>query len=323
MKKSLRLLASTLLLVTLSAPAYGWGNVGHMAVAFVAYKRLKPATRSRVDALVALNPKIDEWRAILPAGASAADQRMMLFMIAATWADQIKGDNSYHSDGSHDGNVPPKGPKAFQNTGYDDLARHKYWHFVDLPFSPDKTKTHPSPVPNALTQINTFRKVLASNRPDALKSYDLVWLLHMVGDVHQPLHGTARFIKVDKDGDDGGNDVKICNPTCLPKPPSLHSFWDGLPGSIFEVGPSVEPAVAYGEGLAAAPAAAANDLQTAAWINESLADAKKHVYTSPIGVGLGPFTITPTYKDAASRVAERRVALAGARLANVLNRELR
>ncbi|HEX7956150.1 MAG TPA: S1/P1 nuclease, partial [Pyrinomonadaceae bacterium] len=212
MKKILRLVASTLLVVTLTAPAYGWGNVGHMAVAFVAYRRLRPATRARVDRLVALNPKIDEWRALLPRRTSAADRRMMLFMIAATWADQIKGDARYHSDGTHGGNVPPDDASATRNTGYDDFARHKYWHFVDLPFSPDGTPTQPPPVPNALTQIDAFRAVLASNRPDELKSYDLVWLLHMVGDVHQPLHGTARFISADTDGDDGGNDVKICNP---------------------------------------------------------------------------------------------------------------
>lgn len=313
-----------MLIITLNASAYGWGNVGHMAVAFVAYKRLRPATRNRVDALVAMNPKIEEWRALLPAGTSADDGRMMLFMIAATWADQIKGDTRYHSDGADEsGNVPPNDGTAARNTGYDDFARHKYWHFIDKPFSPDRTRTQAPPAPNALTQINAFRAVLASNRPDELKSYDLVWLLHMVGDVHQPLHGAARFISVDRNGDDGGNDVKVCNPVCTDKPPSLHSFWDGLPGSIFEVGPSVRPAINYGQGLPAAPAAAANNLRTSDWIDESFEDARRNVYRAPIRVGLGPFTITNAYRTRARGVARRRVALAGARLANILNRELR
>ena len=44
------------------------------------------------------------------------------------------------------------------------------------------------------TQIVAFRKTLGdSGASDELKSYDLVWLLHLVGDVHQPLHATTRF----------------------------------------------------------------------------------------------------------------------------------
>jgi hypothetical protein len=51
--------------------------------------------------------------------------------------------------------------------------------------------------------------VLAStpNDPnlDKLKSYDLPWLLHLVGDVHQPLHSTTRVSATKPDGDNGGN----------------------------------------------------------------------------------------------------------------------
>jgi len=42
-----------------------------------------------------------------------------------------------------------------------------------------------------------------------LKSYDLTWLIHLVGDVHQPLHCVARITKGDPEGDKGGNDVKL------------------------------------------------------------------------------------------------------------------
>src|SRR5262245_44384541 len=87
-------------------------------------------------------------------------------------------------------NRPPNDPSAGQNIGYDDLARHKYWHFVDLPFSDDHTTLPTVPTPNAETQIAAFRAVLAteSNDPklEKLKSYDLSWLLHLVGDVHNP-----------------------------------------------------------------------------------------------------------------------------------------
>lgn len=320
MKKGLRLVASTLLLITLTAPAYGWGNVGHMAVAFVAYNRLTPQTRERADALVRRNPRIRLWQRLIPSGTPAEERNRRLFMIAATWADQIKGDGQHRSDGTHNGNVPPNNGTAARNIGYRDRAMHKYWHFKDEPFSPDGTPTQPPPTPNAETQIEAFRRVIASDESDALKSYDMVWLLHLVGDIHQPLHATARFISADTDGDDGGNGVTICNPACNS---SLHSFWDGLPGREFEVEPSIEPAIAYGQSLADAPAADADNLNTADWIRESFQAAQDRVYIAPIRVGVGRFPITPLYRDSASEFARARVALAGARLANVLNRELR
>lgn len=321
MSKRHRLCALTLaLMVAFSVPAYGWGNVGHMAVAFVAYQKLTPKVRKRVDTLVSLNPKFDQWQALIPAGTSAAKKRMMLFMIAATWADQIKGDGEHISDGTHGGNRPPSDGTADRNIGYSDTAMHKYWHFVDRPFSQDGTPLQDPPVPNAETQIDALRLVLASNESDQLKSYDLVWLMHLVGDIHQPLHATARFTSTQTEGDDGGNGVKLCSPPCRD---NLHSFWDDLPGSVRELDAAIAPAIAYGQSLSAAPAASANNLKTAAWITESFNAAKSKVYRDPIGAGAGPFTITPAYRAAASKLAKQRVALAGARLAKILNKALK
>ncbi|MDQ1592313.1 MAG: hypothetical protein QOG71_2940 [Pyrinomonadaceae bacterium] len=320
MSKRQRLCAlSLVLMVTFSVPAYGWGNVGHMAVAFVAYQKLTPAARNRVDTLVRLNPKFNAWQAMIPAGTSAARRRMMLFMIAATWADQIKGDGEHTADGTHNGNRLPTDGTADRNTGYTDTAMHKYWHFVDRPFSRDGTPLQEPPVPNAETQIDALRQVLASTETAALKSYDLVWLMHLVGDVHQPLHATARFTSTQPEGDDGGNGVKLCS---LPCKNNLHSFWDGLPGSADDVKASIAPAIAYGQSLAAAPAASVNKLNTSIWITESFDATKSSVYKTPIGAGPGPFTITTTYRNAARNLARQRVALAGARLARILNNEL-
>lgn len=322
MNKRHRLCALTLaLMIAFSVPAYGWGNVGHMAVAFVAYQKLTPQVRKRVDTLVSLNPKFNEWQALIPAGTSAAKKRLMLFMIAATWADQIKGDGEHTADGTHGGNRPPNDGTADRNIGYTDTAMHKYWHFVDRPFSQDGTPLQDPPVPNAETQINALRLVLASaESEEALKSYDMVWLMHLVGDVHQPLHATARFTSTQLEGDDGGNGVKICNPSCGG---NLHSFWDDLPGTERKLDAAIAPAMAYGRSLLAAPAASANNLTTAVWITESFNAAKSKVYRTPIGAGVGPFTITPAYRTAASKLARQRVALAGARLAKILNKDLK
>jgi hypothetical protein len=319
MKKTSRITALTLLLMlVLSVPSYGWSDTGHMAVAFVAYQRLNPQTRARVDALVKLNPNFGFFSSQIPQGTSAKDRRMMLFILAATWPDFIKGDGQHHPDGTEGGNKPPNDGTAANNTGYPDTAMHKYWHFVDRPFSPDNTPLEDPPVPNAETQIAAFRTVLASNSPDALKSYDLCWLLHIVGDVHQPLHATARFTQTQPHGDDGGNDVNIREGNASPK--RLHSFWDGILGT----GKKPADGVALGQSLSSAPAVAGNNLNVNDWLTESFNAAKATVYKKPpIGVGKGPFKINATYRNSAKTLARKRMALAGARLANILNNELR
>jgi hypothetical protein len=288
-----------------------------MAVAFVAYKRLNPQTRARVDTLVKLNPNFGTFSSKIPAGTSAANKRMMLFMLMATWPDFIKSDG-HVQDGTNRGNTPPTDGTADNNEGYTDRAMHKYWHFIDLPFSPDNTPLEDPPESNAKNRIAEFRKVLGSNSAsDPLKSYDLVWLLHLVGDVHQPLHATSRFTQTQTSGDGGGNDVTVRDGSATR---SLHSFWDGI------LGTSKKPAdgVALGQSLAVAPAAAGNDVDVSNWLDESFKAAKATVYKKPpIGVGKGPFTITAAYRNSAKALARKRMALAGARLANILNQELK
>jgi len=313
MHKGHRLLAAILaLLVALSAPAYAWNNRGHMIVASVAYQHLTQKTKDRVDALLALNPDRPNWLKLIPKGTSAKNMKMMLFIIAATWPDRIKRNSQYHSDGPDDGNRPPPEPAASQNTGYDDFAMHKYWHFIDKPFSQDGTPLAAIPSPNAETQIAAFRAVLASNSPDPLKSYDLSWLLHLVGDVHQPLHCTARFSQGLPNGVAGGNLVVL-----IGTPNELHAFWDGALGAS----ESLTDVVKAGKNL---PGANAGNMDAAAWIEESFQAAQSDVYKQPpIGPGAGPFTITSKYKTAAGKLAKKRVALAGARLAKILNDELK
>jgi hypothetical protein len=191
---------------------------------------------------------------------------MMIFMIAATWPDRIKSDPDYPTDGTHNGNRPPSDPSASQNIGYDDLARHKYWHFVDTPFATDTTALPAIPTPNAHTQIDVFRAVLASStQPDALKSYDLSWFLNLIGDRHQPWHATTRVSSSQPEGDDGGNAVKLTAPA------NLHTYWDDVFGS----GNSPLTALNTIATLPTAPSAAVNDLDVSHWIQESFEAAGK------------------------------------------------
>ena len=111
-----RRLMAIVLGVALLAPqyAYTWNGRGHMMVAAVAYQKLNQSTKDRVDALLQLNPDRDNWLDLIPTSTTASKVKMMVFMVAATWADRIKSDSDYHTDGTHNGNRPPKAPSASQ-----------------------------------------------------------------------------------------------------------------------------------------------------------------------------------------------------------------
>lgn len=296
-----------------STPSLAWNSRGHMIVAAVAWDQMTPAARLRADTLLKLNPSYTTWTRDVP----AADRAKTAFVRAATWPDAIKSDPSYTNDGINDAG-------ATQNIGYQDKLRHKYWHYKDLAFSPDGTPIKTAPSPNAETQILTFSAALAApGLSDDVKSYDLAWLLHLVGDVHQPLHATARFTASLPKGDSGGNDVLVCPSTMATCDAShnkaLHSFWDGALGTS----DSPKSAFVKAGALAPAPAAKAAIADPGTWLEESLTVAKTSVYANPIGPDAGPYKLTARYEAVAGSYAEQRAALAGARLANLLNGALR
>ncbi|HUA63012.1 MAG TPA: S1/P1 nuclease [Verrucomicrobiae bacterium] len=336
---------ASLLVLTLASPrqTFAWGNSGHEAVAWVAWQQLTPATQKRVMQLLAMVPTLQnsahtksipgykDWVNDLPPGLSTDDQNLYLFMRAATWADTIKHEWLQDSD------TPPKNsPPSEPAKGYTDTASHGYWHFVDDGFASDKSTVPATPAPNAATQIVELRTAIAVNDAsvDLLKSYELVWLLHLVGDIHQPLHGAVRFFN--NQGDEGGNTVKITMPTAMKKqfegtlsksaPTELHAFWDDLPGEGAPA-PALPFAVTFAKTLSPADQASVSDTDPNDWAQESLSMAKKDAYHSPIGKSPAPtsgssYSITQAYYNTAMQDAKVRIALAGARLAKLLNENL-
>jgi hypothetical protein len=318
MKRRHRIFAAALLGYSLlTAPALAWDNFGHMAVAAVAWEKMTDPAKARAMVLLRLNPNFDKF---VDADAPAAKQDKYAFMTAATWPDMIKSMPDYHSDGSHNGDIPPPDKVAAgQNIGYADKARHKYWHFIDVPLPIGGAAGQPPLEPNAQTQIAKLRDALPANSPasEDIRSYDLVWLEHLVGDVHQPLHATTRFTPDQPDGDAGGNEVKVhCGEVHRCGASELHAYWDDLLGPSKTTPEDVEEVA---DALRDADATAAAITDEKVWIKESSAAAKSTVYKAPIGDGEGPFNLTQRYDTKAKALADKRVALAGARLANMLN----
>jgi hypothetical protein len=304
------------LLATLATPAFAWNSFGHMEVAAVAWSQLTPTAKKDATDLLKLNTQYKTWIA----GVAAAQQDQIGFVKAATWPDEIKTLTGYTNDGSRGGDVAPKTPEASQNVGYADHNRHRYWHFIDEPFSTDGTPLQQPVAPNAQTEIAIFRNTIGDKTVSAdIRSYDLAWLLHLVGDVHQPLHATSRFTHTEPNEDEGGNTVKIKCSACQDST-ELHAFWDNLLGP--EKG-SPQSAIESAAALPAASATQASQMDETDWIDESFTIAKKSVYQTPIGDTDGPFNITKAYQAGALKIAKEQIALAGARLANLLNASLK
>lgn len=331
-----RAVVLTLFLAGLTGSAFAWGNKGHEVVAYIAYQNLDDVTRQQVDDLVTLNPCFKEWQSQVSAIAPK-DQPAALFMLAATWPDKIKFNKflpPYDCQPGHkfvsDGDIPPGGttvsqdfppnrPEASQNIGYGDTRRHQYWHFIDIPFSNDGTTVDPIPAPNALTEIIRLTMALNSDEGDDLKSYDMAWIEHLVGDVHQPLHVVSRFTSKHNHGDLGGNLVLICESANCSE--NLHSFWDGLPGP----GNDLQAAIDLGNDLIqhmpAPDDATINVENPSAWTNDAFQKAQTVAYAPPVTpdtAGSSPHTLDTAYRNNARDLMRSQIFIAGHRLAALL-----
>lgn len=297
------------------SPALAWWDEGHMQIAYVAYKHLDEAVKDRADALLKLNKDYAKWTAGAPDEKTA---KLYAFVHAATWADDIKTKQyGYTRDTVHS-------PTAGQNIGYADHNQHAYWHFKDINFSPDGTSLPASDPVDLVTQLKLMITALptSSGASDEVRSYDLAWILHLVGDAHQPLHAADRFTKQIPNGDAGGNAETVIPATG--ETIALHAYWDSIFGGYSSPYGAVFDADDK-DGLASVgvsqAAAQVSDPET--WVQESADLATQFAYASPVSLGTNPVLLTRDYETNARNIARSQAALAAARLANLLNGALK
>jgi hypothetical protein len=287
-------------LLLLALPLQAWNATGHRIVGAIAYDHLTDKARARVDELLKQHPDLKAL--------AARDA----FLAASVWPDVIKGDNRFYDDTRANAQPTPLLP-GFTNVGFPSMARHTNWHYIDLPFSPDGTPLEPIPNPNALIEL---RRIL---KGADLSAYDLPWLVHVAGDVHQPLHCTSRFTKSQPKGDQGGNLVFV-NPGR-----NLHAFWDDLAGADTTDAYVNRYAVEItGEFVKARDQQPRLSKDPKKWIDEGFDLAKREVYTfgPETGSREHPLSLPAGYEENARRVARIQLAKAGFRLAAALNAKL-
>ena len=188
------------------------------------------------------------------------------------------------------------------------------WHYVNIPIDEDTydADRHCPKAQCVIGQIERFRQVLANQDADFGKRQKaLKYLIHFVGDLHQPLHAGDNH-------DRGGNDVQVefLGQTINPynhKPWNLHAVWDS---GILEA--HDRDARHYAQRLNAwLDSQPERDFEAGSvvdWAMESQDIAKERVYTLPDDRKLGG-----SYYQANVPVVDQQLAKAGVRLAKVLN----
>jgi len=276
-------------------PLQAWNGTGHRVIAAIAYDHLTSKAKARVDELLRQHPDLGR----MPSRAA--------FLAASVWPDTIKSDNRFYDDTLPDAKPTPLLP------GFPTMERHTNWHYVDIPFSPDETPLEPASSPNALIELNRILK------ETSLTIYDLPWLVHLEGDVHQPLHCASRFTKSQPKGDQGGNLVLV-NPGR-----NLHSVWDGLAGSdstdAYVDNYAAEVTVEFVKVNGSKPKLS---LDPKNWVDEGfkLAQSEVYIFGNETGSRDHPIPLPEGYEAHARAIARVQLAKAGFRLAAVLNAKL-
>ncbi|HUI06596.1 MAG TPA: S1/P1 nuclease [Verrucomicrobiae bacterium] len=288
-----------------------WDGTGHMLIAQIARNRLNGKARARVDAL-----------------ASELDNNGVPYngVTVACWPDDIKDRNS-------------KSP--FQ-------GEFKPWHYIDIGCSPTDPDVlgHPPALTrtsgDVVTALTHCVDLIKEHKTDALvpnEAVALALVMHFVGDIHQPLHTTARYNPHPKPGDKykddaGGNGVSVANLGDTPWSKNLHTFWDEAYRRFYENGvvkasPPLSEATALGSpemkewmGRLTSDAPVKPDLPFDAkkWALESHEIACTQVYgTLGEPYGARDITLSEKYVTESTRTARRQIVLAGYRLGELLN----
>jgi hypothetical protein len=259
--------------------AFSWSINGHLLIAEVAYENLTPKARQTVDTLTVLFAK--------------NYPQFNHFVTAAYWADDLRATDV----------------TAFNN-----------WHFIDRPYNQDGMRHRHYAANNVLWAIKQSEQVLQSTSAAPMnKAIFLMFLSHLVGDIHQPMHCITLYSRQFPKGDKGGTLYAIRSPTA----DNLHALWDHGGDFFYQLRHSNAVSMTGVQQLAQRVqrdypktffSTKASDLDVKHWSYESYQLAKNIAYEIKYDA-----PVTTAYLAQVQQVSEQQTALAGYRLANVLN----
>jgi len=275
------------------------------AIAYADVKHTSPETLVRVIALLKYHPHYKtKWvPRLAQLNLSAEEQELYLFMMAARWPDDVRGDAAFH---------------------------HGAWHYINLPYTPEGQPASVQPVDppteNILSTYQSNLDIVQSTALESTKAVALCWIFHLIGDVHQPLHTIALFTTQfpPPEGDRGGTRFYI-RVRAGASTISLHTFWDDLilGSERFQSVRNTATALRLQPDHARAQLPELAETRFEGWARqESFRVAKEQAYHNGQLRGskdqqngeVFPVDYIATVKP----LAERRIVLAGYRLADVL-----
>ena len=293
--------ALTVVALPLAPPAYAWGDEGHEIVAAIAYARMNKAARAKADALLATDTD----------PLTAPD-----FVSRSTWADRWRDAD-----------------RSTTKVQYD-ATRH--WHFVNIELdggSLDAACNHHPPLPPGVAasrgpaddcvvdKVDQFSAELrAAATPQSEKLLALKFLIHFVGDLHQPLHAADRH-------DSGGNAVPVLYGD-LGAPDNLHAYWDQRLVRQLGTDPK-QVAQVLNKAIGGAQSRTWGKGKPADWAAEAAAQAKAVAYdfsgesTVPDEHGIPAIRLDAVYDQRALPVVREQLSRAGVRLARLLDAALK
>jgi hypothetical protein len=187
------------------------------------------------------------------------------------------------------------------------------WHYIDIPIDkPHLDMARDCPKGDCvLAKIAEFRQVLTNPATaPAERREAFLFLVHFVGDMHQPLHCADNQ-------DQGGNKAPV---TFAGRTTNLHSLWDsGMLGKL----PKEDDLFAAYSRDSAKHAGKWSKGTVDEWAKETHKAAQKVAYGNLPKVAAGaPEAIDAAYEKKADAVIRLQIEKAGARLARVLNEAL-
>jgi osmotically-inducible protein OsmY len=299
------------LFVILTASVRAWDDTGHKLSAYIAWERVSPQAREQITKILLSAPEDSDLSVFyLQDSRSNAARQRELFMIASTWADIVR-------------------ERKFKN------RFEKYhkgdWHYADTFWRQTNGKVEilenfGESKGKAVDELVEFDKLMRdAAAPDSDKAIALAWFLHLAGDIHQPLHTSARVTEFEPKGDQGGNLFEL---TAKDAPRedrvNLHWYWDSIIGrNVPRVNDACDsdylPAIAQTVTKNYPFSKMQNRLKIGKfkeWQAESFEIATKELFPATLVRYQMP---TETYKKRAFEIAQEQIALAGYRMSETLN----
>ena len=279
-----RLLLALTLLLAPATPALAYWEFGHETVARIAWAEVRPETRAAIRRLLVRSDLLETPTC----PARTLEQ-------ASVWADCVRalGDRFSYT-----------APWHYQNV------------HICRPFDQEAACANGNCVS---AQVERSARLLADrDLPMRERVQALAFLIHFVGDLHNPLHAGDR-------ADRGGNDLRL-NYGRIGGRTNLHSVWDGYLAERAITTPPPGPAGLL-SGLSREDKARMRAGTVTDWARENWAVSRDVAYTTALGDPCGPLpetrpVITEAQTQAIVPVLRTQIAAGGLRLARLLDEAL-